>query len=350
MKSRFQLYARRSLYLLSACSVICYGSVLIPPDFFWPAIYLAFAIPVVIAINICVLITLMIVRSKLLLFPLITLVLATPFILSTISIHKKEVPANSLSILSFNAHLFREHHNYSKFTLESINWVVDDESDIKCIQEYSTNSQWRNLDVNGQLKDKGYERFTFKATLPDTQHDLGMGIFSRYPMIDSGIVWEDKGSLNAGLFADIRIGTDTIRIYNVHLASMNLELAQYKNTDNYLAKMRLLLEKLKYGSIQRSEEIRTLLEHAASSPYRVIVCGDFNETPYGYNYRLINSRLSNVFEKAGNGFGFTYNSKMFFLRIDHQFAGDNIEPVSYSVDRSLKQSDHFPTKAVYRLN
>lgn len=343
------MYARRSLYLLCACSVICYGSVLIPPDFFWPAIYLAFAIPVVIAVNACVLIALMFMRSRLLLFPLIALLLATPFILSTVSIHQKEIPEKSFSILSFNAHLFREHHNYAKFTLESISWVVNDSSDIKCIQEYSTNERWRNLDVNAQLKDKGYERFTFKATLPDREHALGMGIFSRYPMIDSGIVWEDKGSLNAGLFADIRIGSDTIRVYNVHLASMNLELAQYKNTDNYMAKMRVLLGKLKAGSIQRSEEIRTLLDHVASSPYRVIVCGDFNETPYGYNYRLINSRLSNVFEKAGSGFGFTYNSKMFFLRIDHQFAGDNIEPVYYYVDRSLKQSDHFPTKAAYRL-
>lgn len=295
------------------------------------------------------LITLILWRTRLLLFPLITLLLATPFILSTVSIHSKETAGKSFSILSFNAHLFRERNDYAKFTLESIRWAVNDSSDIKCIQEYSTNHKWYNLDVNRQLKEKGYERFTFKATLPDREHDLGMGIFSRYPMIDSGIVWEDKGSLNAGLFADIRIDNDTIRVYNVHLASMNLELAQYKNTDNYLAKMRVLLGKLKAGSIQRSEEIRTLLDHVESSPYRVIVCGDFNETPYGYNYRLINSRLQNVFEKAGNGFGFTYNSKLFFLRIDHQFVGSGLEPVSYYVDRTLKQSDHFPTKATYRL-
>jgi endonuclease/exonuclease/phosphatase family metal-dependent hydrolase len=341
------LYARRSLYLLSSFSVLCYGSVLIPPDVFWPAIYLAFAIPVVIAVNICVLVILLLMRTRLVLFPLIALLLATPFILSTISFHNKVIPARSFTILSFNAHLFREHHDYSKFTLESIRWVVEDSSDIKCIQEYSTNARWRNLDVNGQLEDKGYERFTFKATLPDPEHDLGMGIFSRYPIANSGIVWEDKGSLNAGLYADIHIDTDTIRVYNVHLASMNLELAQYKSTDNYLAKIRLLLGKLKAGSIRRSDEIRMLLAHVESSPYPVVVCGDFNETPYGYNYRLINSKLENAFEAAGRGFGFTYNSKMFFLRIDHQFAGNNIEPVSFYVDRRLKQSDHFPTRAIY---
>jgi endonuclease/exonuclease/phosphatase (EEP) superfamily protein YafD len=114
-------------------------------------------------------------------------------------------------------------------------------------------------------------------------------------------------------------------------------------------KLRNLISKLKNGAINRSSEINTLIKHTQSSPYPFIICGDFNETPYGYNYHRLHSLFDNSFEKAGNGFGFTLNSLLFFLRIDHHFYGKGITAQLYKVDRSMNISDHFPTIGYYKI-
>ena len=55
------------------------------------------------------------------------------------------------------------------------------------------------------------------------------------------------------------------------------------------------------------------------SPYPVILCGDFNEVPYGYAYGRVRKQLRNAFENSGTGFGFTYNKAPRYIRIDNQF-------------------------------
>ena len=92
-----------------------------------------------------------------------------------------------------------------------------------------------------------------------------------------------------------------------------------------------------------------IINHAQNSPHPFVICGDFNETPYSYNYIRIRSIFNNAFENAGNGFGFTFNSVLFFLRIDHHFYGEKIVPVDYWVDKTIQTSDHFVTRGVYRI-
>jgi len=76
---------------------------------------------------------------------------------------------------------------------------------------------------------------------------------------------------------------------------------------------------------------------------------DFNETPYSYNYFKLKKHFFNTFEEAGNGFGFSFNSLIFFLRIDHQFYNSEIEVLNYRIDRSMAISDHYPTRGFYRM-
>jgi endonuclease/exonuclease/phosphatase family metal-dependent hydrolase len=175
-----------------------------------------------------------------------------------------------------------------------------------------------------------------------------LGIFTTYDILNSGIVWEDS-TINGAIFADINLGSDTIRVYNVHLASMGLQLSQYKQKGGYAGKLKKLVSKLKNGATHRSYQVDKLMEHTATSPYPFIICGDFNEMPYSYNYFRFKANLENTFEEAGNGFGFSLNSPLFFLRIDHQFYNSGIKAINYRVDRSMKISDHFPTRAVYKI-
>jgi endonuclease/exonuclease/phosphatase family metal-dependent hydrolase len=344
---------KRRLWYLTAftcISLLSYLSVLIPPTVFWPAVFASYAIPGLLVLNALLFLFLIFFNRILILFPLIGLIGGLPFVMLTYSIHPKiESEIREIDVLSYNAKLFRKAKMYEEFSGELIDWVAEDSSDIKCIQEYSTNSLWKPLDVTKKNLDQGYFGFTHAAAGTNTTHNPGLAIFSKFPIINRGVVWVSPGTFNDGIFADIKIDRDTLRVYNVHLASMQLQLYQYKNVENYPSKMKNLISRLKYGAERRYYQIERLLEHAADSPYPFIICGDFNETPYSYNYFELKRNFSSAFEESGNGFGFSLNSILFFLRIDHQFYSPGIEAVSFSVDRSINISDHFPTRGVFKI-
>lgn len=319
---------------------------------FWPAVIAGYAIPVVLIINMLLLLLLPLIRLRLIVFPVLALVTGIPFLFATISYKGSSYISadHDLSILSFNAKFFRKRKTYSEFSYDMIRWAAEDTSDIKCFQEYSTNERWPVLDVTRQIKEQGYNGFVYAADMADDEHSPGMAIYARHEIVDSGYVWKNYNTFHSGIFADVKTGEDTIRIYNVHLASMHLRLFEYKDPTNYWGKIKYLVWTLKNSAKVRTEQIDKLLSHIEQSPYPYIICGDFNETPYSYNYFRLKKHFLNAFEKAGHGFGFTFNSVVFFLRIDHQFYGPDFQAVHFHVDRNMKISDHFPTRGYYKLN
>jgi endonuclease/exonuclease/phosphatase family metal-dependent hydrolase len=342
------------LWLFGGFSIFCYISVWIAPTTFWPAVIAGYAIPVVLMINILLLMVLPLLKLRLVVFPLLALLIGTPFLLVTYSYKGSTSTGTELdhdvSVLSFNAKYFRKRKTYSQFSFDMIRWVAEDNSDIKCLQEYSTNDRWPVLDVTRQIKEQGYNGFVYAADMHDDEHSPGMAIYSRHEIVDSGFVWENFNSVHSGIYADLKINKDTIRIYNVHLASMHLRLYEYKNPTNYWGKIKYLIWTLKNAAKVRSDQIEKLLAHVEKCPYPFIICGDFNETPYSYNYFRLRRHFNNAFEEAGHGFGFTFNSVLFFLRIDHQFYGPEVQPMHFHVDRKIRISDHFPTRGYYNFN
>jgi endonuclease/exonuclease/phosphatase family metal-dependent hydrolase len=339
------------LWVFEGFSIFCYLSVWIPPTTFWPAVIGSYSIPVVLMINAFLIIVLPLIKLRLIVFPLMALFIGIPFLQVTYS-NKGSTTAklnHDLSILSFNAKFFRKRKTYGEFSYEMIRWAAEDTSDIKCFQEYSTNERWPVLDITRQIKEQGYNGFVYAADMDDDEHSPGMAIYSRHEIVDSGFVWKNYNTFHSGIFADVKIGGDTIRIYNVHLASMHLRLFEYKDPSNYWGKIKYLIWTLKNSAKVRSGQIDKLLSHIEQSPYPYIICGDFNETPYSYNYFRLKKNFLNAFEKAGHGFGFTFNSVVFFLRIDHQFYGPDFQAVHFHVDRNMKISDHFPVRGYYRF-
>ncbi len=328
----------------------CLLSVYVPPAVFWPAVFLNYSIPVILGLDIIILLLMFIFIREHVVYPVIALIIFIPFI--PVTWHPGWRPQSGvydLSVMSLNAKLFRKHKTYSKFSFEMIKWAAGDTSVIKCFQEYSTNSRWKVLDVTRQIAEKGYEYYAFRAPTEE-EHNPGLAIFSKYKILERGVVWQNRNSLNAGIYVDVEIKGRDIRVYNVHLASMYLQLYQYKSPHNYLWKVKRLITQLKYGALRRSAQIDKLIDHARKSPYPYIICGDFNEIPYSYNYFKLKRYFGNAFESAGRGFGFSFNGILFFLRIDHQFYGEGITPVRYRVDRNMKISDHFPTRGWYKID
>ncbi|WP_082305100.1 endonuclease/exonuclease/phosphatase family protein [Persicobacter sp. CCB-QB2] len=338
-------------------SLLIYGSIFIPPTLFWPAGILSYGIPVLM---LCLLMNIafqLILRHRIP-FLSLGLLLFGVFVMPEIFQWNSVVTdqkRKSFEVLSYNSRLMREYKAEEAkgwvYSQEMINFIVEDTSAIKCLQEYYSDGRWKALNVSQKLKQKGYEPYVlnYHQFAENDEFARGMAIFSKFPILKGGKIDIGESSINQAIFADVLLSPkDTIRVYNLHLHSMgiNPELEWQKASEAYP----ILLSKLKSGIQKRVIQTHPILAHIAQSPYPVLVCGDFNDPPFTYNYQQFRKNLHNAFEQKGRGFGFSMNSPMFFLRIDNQFYSDAFELNNFKTLREVPYSDHFPIKSTFRLS
>ncbi|KAA6333704.1 hypothetical protein EZS27_017905 [termite gut metagenome] len=106
-----------------------------------------------------------------------------------------------------------------------------------------------------------------------------------------------------------------------------------------------LTAKLADASVNRAEQARVIAGEISSSPHSfVVVCGDFNDVSVSYTYRVISQGLKDAFIQSGCGIGVSYNENGFYFKIDHILTSKNMKAYNCIVDRSIKDSDHYPIK------
>lgn len=218
--------------------------------------------------------------------------------------------------------------------------IKAEKPDILCLQE----TYWTDFDI-------GYQ---YMAPTKDSYH-----IQSKYPIINWGIVPYADNNINKCYFADIKVHGDTLRVYNAHLASTRFSLAE-KNTmtdlneelftqDSLLEKnTSSILAKLKYAFELRADQVNRIANHITLSPYKVILCGDFNDTAASYAYHTLTQKLDDSFVNAGSGFGNSFSELAFPLRIDYILHSPTIVPFNYYTVKN-KQSDHLAIRTDFVL-
>ena len=345
---------KKQVYILIiALSLLSYVSVRIPPHILWVAGFITYLIPFILILNLVLLIRDLKNGKLSFLGPLAILLLGWGFITDTFSWHASGVPG-TLKVLSFNLRVFNIYDNPSmknNIPQKMADWIRNEKSDIICLQEFYTEPGSSPLNTTKMInREKDYRIYSEPVFTNRVGAQFGTVIFSRYPILNSGQIRFSGHTQNQAIFADIRIDTDTVRIYNLHLQSMHIDEKELMNYDNDIEnEVRDLFGRLKFGFIQRSMQIKTIKQHIIECPYRVIVCGDFNDLPYSYAYHQLKDILNNSFAKTGRGFGFTYNGRLPFLRIDNQFYSKGIKAESFQTEKKMKYSDHFPIVGTYTL-
>lgn len=171
-------------------------------------------------------------------------------------------------------------------------------------------------------------------------------IFSKLPIKNSGeIRFED--SYTSCVWADILVGKDTIRIYNVHLESNQISgeteeiFAEYIDEKSRLNKFRNMLRKYKRSAMQRSQQARKIAQHLENAPYPTIFCGDLNDIPLSHAYALISKNKTDTFKSNGKGTGSTYAGSLPWLRIDYILCSVEFDILSHDVLNDQAFSDHY---------
>ncbi|MGF7216486.1 endonuclease/exonuclease/phosphatase family metal-dependent hydrolase [Spirosoma lacussanchae] len=232
------------------------------------------------------------------------------------------------------------------------NYVLRYEAPIKCLQEFYNSVALKDYDLVSRFRQSGYVYSVLLHPELATARNgpIGAAIFSTYPIVSSGR--EPFSGFNGIVWANIKIGTDTICVINVHLKSMGIRVGKVLRQDELTGvkhETRGVLSALRSGFISRREQVRRVEEYIRNSRYPVVVTGDHNDTPYSVVYERMRQTLPNSFETSGRGFGFTYNRLPGFIRIDHQFYDPELHILNFETLNYVSYSDHYPIVGTYQL-
>jgi endonuclease/exonuclease/phosphatase family metal-dependent hydrolase len=292
------------------------------------------------------------------LIPLIALIISWGHTKALFQITFFNNTAKGIKILSYNTQVFKVYAHLGKkenwkSTKSMTQWIVDKDFDIMCFQEFYYEPSNPTFNTIKKLKAKNkYYHYFYKTLSNRVNGQFGMAVFSKYKIINYGKVAFDKKSNNQIIYVDLEIKGDTLRVYNGHLVSNNIEDQEVPDTEvdaQNKAKLKSLIKDLKGGFAKRGDQVDALMKSVKACPYKIIFCGDLNDLPYSYTYTSIKSELNNAFEKKGNGFGISHNGKIPFLRIDNIFVSDEITVNSFTTHKSVKYSDHFPISSTISI-
>lgn len=344
--------------------IICYLAHLISPDQFPYFLVFTFAYPYVLGINFLFFILWLFINRKIALIALVIILIGSPLIIRLIPIQgyfRKLSPQNDdLKILSYNVRLFNLYNWREKDNLKDamFSFVEAQNPDIACFQEYfwSSNDYFPTTQVLTEKLNAPYNYYTTSIEPIGNQH-FGIATFSKYPIVNKGEI-SFENTHNLIIYTDILYLDDTIRIYNCHLQSM------YFNEDNYNEIDNLNLDRLKDGKVNglfpvlkkiikssqiRTQQSNTLAKNIKSSPYPVIVCGDFNDNPFSYTYTTIKANLKDSYTKAARKPGYTWKKSLITQRIDFVFYPKEFICTNHKVIH-IDYSDHFPLIVSLRKN
>lgn len=327
----------------------------------WAGLF-AFVVPAVPVFALLQLLWLSWKRSWTLLFPILLLLASVPVLKSTWGQGVQEASQNrNIRIISFNLRFFGALVPKDQRPLEKIerhmNEVAQLRSDILCLQEVYHKPGKNPLNFIQKLKKQGYSYCYFMEGMKNIDGvccDMtGSLIASRYPIKAKGEINKAKNPGNRVVWADIEHPAGKIRVYNAHLISNSIQekkVLKLRLSEEDRPQWYQVIRRLKERYLPRAQQAEALIEHASESKHPVVICGDFNELPYGYVYQLFRKKYLNGHEKAGRGFGFTYNGRFRFLRIDQIFFDLKLRPLQHIVDHRFKFSDHFPIGCTFEFS
>lgn len=357
-------------YLLLAANGLCSGLMLAAAycPLLHPAAHpwlssLGLTFPIFLVGDVCFLVMWLILQQyKASLLPLLTMLCCFSDIhtLFPINLSRPNPPQGSISLVSYNIMGFDGCRKGEQGNA-ILNYLKNSGADLLCLQEYATGTDRKHhlmqKDIEEALKDYPYHVVT---NIGDHKnHTNKLACFSKFPILSARPVTYES-SYNGSAIYRIRVGEDTLTVVNNHLESNKLtkqdkvvyeELLSVPEKEKMRSGMKHLIGKLAEASVIRAGQADTLAKTLRSiADGKVIVCGDFNDIPLSYAYRTIaRCGLTDAFAHAGLGAGISYNQHRFYFRIDHILTGKALESYRCYVDRTIKESDHYPIRGFIKL-
>lgn len=331
--------------VVAGALLISYAALYVPPDKFWVIAIAGLIYPWLLALNIVFCIAWFFVKPRFSLLSLFIILAGWNVMNRFIQFEGKKTEKQDIKVVSYNVrHFTGTGKNPSRDLAELIKgFLKENEPDIICLQEVKlrTNSIF-NLEATRNefpsIKHYQYAR---------TDRTAGSVTMSRFPIIKmQEIRFENSG--NIAISTDVVAGKDTIRVFNIHLQSYRIDPDKYRiieypgiTSEEDLREARELGSKYKRAVKMRAVQARLIRQKIKESPYPVILCGDFNDTPASYAYQTVRGKLKDSFICSGEGIGQTYIGKLPSFRIDYILHSSNFKSYNFTT-YDVPYSDHRP--------
>ena len=306
-----------------------------PDSFLWPIAFTGLIYPILLLINVLFLVYWTICFKRHAWANLIVILLGYGHIEKLIKVQENQSSIESkFSVMSFNVRLFNAYNWIEDDNIkeEIINYLNNTNTGVICFQEFYAPDELPKL--NYPFSHIGIQ---------SNRKSWRMATYSKYPILKKGTVSiNGEYQNNVCIFSDILVDSDTIRIYNVHLASNWFQKEDYQFLDKPTVEgAENIIERLRVSFSKRSKQVKVIKKHMNTSIYPVILCGDFNDTPNSYAYKKLSEGLLDSFVEGGKGLGQTYNGKFPALRIDYILHSPEINLNKFETFDS-NFSDHYP--------
>lgn len=325
--------------------LVSYLSVFIPPDKYWVPALFGLAFPFLVAANLIFVIFWLLVKPKYSLISVLAVLVGWSMLSRYVQFGGSKTENEGIKVLSYNVQHFTGNDELKEKEVANriITFLNAGNSDIICLQEARLRkNQIFNLpDAVKKLNSIQHYQYARSSTT------FGSVTLTRFPIVNMGEIRFDK-SRNMSIYTDVLIGGDTVRVFNVHLQSYLIDPGKYSviespgiDQEKNLKEMREMGVKFKAAFQMRAEQVREIRSHINASPYAVIVCGDFNDTPISYAYQQLRGNLMDAFVSSGSGIGRTYIGKLPSFRIDNVFHSEEFESFNFQTS-DFRMSDHLP--------
>lgn len=235
---------------------------------------------------------------------------------------------------------------------EVLQYLLSQDADVVCLQEVDVykDAQYLTLPDVKQTLGRKYPYSYIDFSVYNKRHQFGTMVWSKYPLINKqSIHYETRGNLSNR--CDVVVGKDTLRLINNHLESYNFTPADLADADSLRtykglqSTLKRLLQKWERAIPLRNAQAQVVRTEIESSPYPVIVAGDFNSIAFSYAYWHISKGLTDAWRVTHPwGWGATCEKKGWGLRIDYILCSPSIAPIQCDVPHP-SGSDHWPVVA-----
>jgi len=341
----------------------CYTVFRLPPSQTGYFVLLGLVYPAILFWNLMLLAFWFFRRSKLWRIPAVFILLGWMHLASLVQLSTTSVVRSGerqVRVVSWNVQLFglyqwernKEVRNSMFRTLQ------EEQADVLCFQEFYHSDEkgfFTTRDTLVKILSTRYyhERYTHS---PRKHQYFGVIILSRYPIIGRGHIPFQTDANNYCIWADLKVGSDTVRVYNAHLQSVRLSEEDYHfvsetgSSDDVRGGSHRIGRKLRRAFLKREEQVKRVVAHVAECPHEIILCGDFNDPPHSWSYTQFRKLLKDSFVRRGNGMSNTLNHPSFPpLRIDYILHSSGLRALDYRRKSTADQSDHFPVTVSFAL-
>lgn len=271
---------------------------------------------------------------------------------------KKPTPgAQTFTVMTYNILHGWDLENKSPDGNRTIEYIINSGVDIVCVQELIKLSDEEVPNLTPELEARLRKAYPFIVGSPS----LDMKVLSKYP-----VVYEKAGEYIDGefdprrfTFYKVNINGHELKLIDVHLMSFALTSSDRKiitgmgSVSGVKRSINIfrgdVRHKLSRGFKKRKKDARILRNTIDRMDGPMIICGDFNDVPESYAYRLLKGDdLRDAYAETGFGPLITYNKHAFWFHLDQILYGGGLKALSVKKG-TLKSSDHYPLIAEFEF-